>query len=85
MPDPTPPAQPTIPNFNFRDREKYPTRPANVRQAYADDFNVLVKELSRREGPPEIAPRPLCDPALSQREYERRYLDLRRTLARSQR
>jgi len=79
MPDPAP-APLTIPNF--RDREKYPTRPANHEQSFAADFRALVAELSRREGPPEIAPRPLADPALSPAAYEQKYRELRYRLSR---
>jgi hypothetical protein len=80
MPDPAP--APTIPNF--RDRGAYPTRPTHHPQAYNDDLGTLVKHLERqeREHPVEVPPKPLADPALSQREYERRYQDFRRKLPR---
>lgn len=81
MPDPTPtPLQ--IPDF--RNRERFPTQPSHHPQAYNDDLGTLVKQLERqeREHPLEVPPRPLADPALSQREYERRYQELRRKLSR---
>jgi hypothetical protein len=79
MADPTPtPLQ--VPDF--RDRSRYPERAPHLEQSYAADFRALMAELSRREETPEIPPRPLADPALSQREYERKYQELRRKLSR---
>lgn len=79
MADPTPtPLQ--VPDF--RNRERYPTRPGHHPQSYRDDLNTLVKELSRGEHPPEVGPRPLADPRLSPQEYEKQYRDTVRKLAR---
>jgi len=64
MPEPTP-TPPTIPDF--RNRERYPERPSHHPQSYRDDFNALVSELTRAEIEPEVLPRPLANPALSQR------------------
>lgn len=82
MADQPAPAQPQIPDF--RDRSKFPARPSHHRQSYDADFRSLIEGLARdeREHPPEIAPKPLADPKLSQQEYERRYQDLRRKLSR---
>jgi hypothetical protein len=80
MPDPAP-SPLTIPDF--RDRSRYPERPSHHQQSYRDDFNVLVKELSRREEPPKITVRPLLDPRLSPQEYEKQYREHVRKLARS--
>jgi hypothetical protein len=82
MPDPVA-AQPTIPDF--RDKTRYPERPANHPQSYRDDFNLLIRTLAHeeRQHPPEIAPRPLADdPKLSPQEYESRYREMRYGLRR---
>jgi hypothetical protein len=81
MPEPTP-ERPTIPDF--RDRSKYPTRPSHHKQSYHDDFNLLIEGLARdeRQHQVEAPPKPLCDPAMSQAEYERKYAELRRKLSR---
>jgi hypothetical protein len=83
MADPTTaPAQPTIPDF--RNREQFPTRPAHCPQAYDDDLGTLVKQLERqeREHPVEVPPKPFCNPALSQLEYEKQFRERVRKLAR---
>jgi hypothetical protein len=78
MPDPAPtPLQ--VPDF--RDRGAYPARPAHHPQSYDTDFRALVAEVSRGE-PPEIQPRPFCDPKMSNAEYEKRYRDFRYKLSR---
>lgn len=46
---------------------------------YRTGFDSLIRTLAQeeREHTPEIAPRPLADPKLSQAEYEKRYREWR--------
>lgn len=79
MPDPTPtPLQ--VPDF--RNRERYPTRPGHHPQSYRDDLDTLVREMSAREEPPEVPVRPLLDPKLTPQEYEKQFRESVRRLSR---
>lgn len=81
MPDPVA-AQPTIPDF--RDLQRYPTRPPHHPQSFDSDFNSLIKTLARdeRQRQVEVPPKPLCDPTLSPAEYEKQFREIRYKLSR---
>jgi len=83
MPDQPSPTPLQVPDF--RDRSKFPERAPHLEQSYAADFRTLLAELSRREEPPEVAPRPLADPKLSPQEYEKQYRETIRRLSRADR